>query len=318
MTFRLHVLVKQICLSDVKWPPLAKVFAFASIYIGLFMAVCAISYLRLPMGSSIAAALLAVLALASPLSGLLLILTSVNFEYLFSFEPVALYHINGALCTAYILRSLPITVREIGRASPLWVVLAVFIGLVVLHLSPQVDPAKSAQAIGFCLLTAVIFLHARSLAGTADASAAVVTVCISEIVACILSFVYLYLPAPELLLSHSPLYDLRLNDLRLSGAQDDPNAIAKLLLPAVIALMLLALTLRNSIILWIALLVACGIILAASGAKSIILPLALLGCILSHSCGEVSIVTCLVYNSGERGNCDRCLFSRCSSDYEAI
>ncbi len=281
MTFHVAALNHKIRAIGAEWPPSLRAMALAALHIAVFMAICSISYLRLPMGSTIAGGLLGLLALASPLSGLLFILIAVNFEYLFWFDPSALYRIGLLLSVAYLLRSLPITLPEVRRLSPLWIVLVAFIGVLVLHLYPEVGFGKSFEAIGFCVLAAAIFLHSRHAAGTPDAATIVTTICVSGVVACIFSFAYLYLPAPELFLSHSPLYDLRINDLHLSGAQDSPNAMAKLLVPGIIALMVLALAASMASGIWLVFFVACTVLVAATTSKSTLLALFAVGLMFS-------------------------------------
>jgi hypothetical protein len=254
------------------YPLLVRAIAIASLHLTAFIAICTVSYARLPIGSTVAAAVLALLALTSPLSGMLLVLIAVNFQYLFWFDPGALYEIGGLVSVAYILRALPITLHAARQGSWLWFILAAFIGLVLLHLLPLAETDRPIQAVGFLILTATLFLHCRHIAGTLDAAVAVATMCIGGFAACILSFAYLYVPFPELFLSHSPLYDLHLNDLRLSGVQDS-NAIAKLALPGILALMLLTITRSRPIALWILLLVAGSIVLAAAASKSVMLAL---------------------------------------------
>jgi hypothetical protein len=262
------------------WPLLPRSIAIASGHLGIFFAICSLSYLDLPIGLWLAAVLFSALALASPLSGLLLILIAVDFQYLFWFEPSAFYRIIGLLSLVYCFRVLPITLRELSRLSPLWIALLFFITIVFLHLSVNSGYAEILQALGFSFLTAAVFLHARHAVGTPDAIVAIATVCLSGLATSILSFIYLYLPAPGLFLSHSPLYDLRLNDLRLSGALDNPNATAKLAVPGIIALMLLVVSWCRPVGLWLMLLAVSAILVTAAASKSILLSMIVIGLIL--------------------------------------
>ena len=196
MPVHLSILDSKMRTIAATWPPLPRAVAVASVHIGIFVAVCSISYIGLPTGSWLAAGLLAALAFASPLSGLLFILVAVAFQYLFRFDPSAFYQIAGVLGAAYIVRSLPITFREAQRLSPLWIVLVGFMGIVLLHLSADIGFDKNLQAVGFCFLAATIFLHTRSIAGTPDAMAVIATVCLSGLLASALSFIYLYFRYP--------------------------------------------------------------------------------------------------------------------------
>ncbi len=268
------------------WPPLSSAFALASVHIGVFMAVCAISYLRLPMGSSIAAVLFALTALASPMSGLLLVLTAVVFQYLFWFVPDDFYRIIGALSVAYVVRTLPNTLYEARRFSAQWLALAFFIALVFLHLYPPIGVGEVVTAIGFLLLAATIFLQVRNMAGKPEIAAVIATVCLSGFIAGVMGFIYIYLPVPQLFLSHSPLNELQLIDMRLIGAQDNPNGMAARLLPASVIVPLMMFLRRKPRSLWIVLFAMGAVLIAATATKSLMLALMVIGLILAYAAAK--------------------------------
>jgi O-antigen ligase len=267
------------------WSSLPRAFALAGVHLGFFIAICAISYLRLPIGATIGAVILSVVALVSPLSGLALVLIAVLFQYLFWFAPADFCQIAGALSVAYILRTLPASLTEARKFSMLWLLLSLFVVIVLLHLSAAIGLDKNLQAVGFCLLTMTVFLHARKIAGTLDAGVVIASVLLGGFVAAVMSFAYLYVPIPNLFLSHSPLFDLRLGDLRLIGAQDNPNSLARILLPGYIFLMAMLFLRQTPRWVWIALFAIDIILYAATGTKSILLillPLALIIAILAR------------------------------------
>ena len=249
--------------------PVAIAFVFA---VGGFICLAALSYWNPALAFYAVLAWTTLVILATPVVGWALAIFAMPFQNLFALSSDGFGRIRAILLFLLTVWALSLAVRRRTYRSPmLWILLA-FAVLVSLHegvssLSTRhlVRDILFSDTVFFLALGAV-YIISREFGGHAGGMAlAQKAMLLSALVCGAFSFLFLYLPLPGLIYFHQEL-----DNLRLVGVQDNPNALAKLLLPSLLFLVCWAIFQPRTSRLAIPLIFVTTFLLAATDTRSVL------------------------------------------------
>lgn len=203
---------------------------------------------------------LAVFGWRWPTAGFSLLLFFCNFQYLLGLDRGVLYYAGaglGAVVAFRLREAIATQVREFER-SPL---LLVAIGFVALNLAHPIlgDWKQQGANVVYTLMVPATLLIARHFAQRGERDLIIIPVLAAGLYAGVLSVVFMYAPLPFLFMARS------FDHMRLSGALDGPNAMGRLIAPAMLIAAVLAARSRQS--LWVLSLIVLSILLATTLSK---------------------------------------------------
>ena len=223
---------------------------------------------------------LAALILWSPGIGFCLMLFVVPIQNLFALDSTHFGRIR-TISLAFLFVSV-LTHKEYIKESfklPVIWLIAGFVSLAVLHsLQNNIDPKDIILTALYLSSLGLVYLISLHLSTTSVGVKLIgIAIASSAIFCAVITFLFLFVPIPNVIAYHGEL-----DNLRLAGVQDNPNAMAKFLAVALM-IMIANASLNPKPPIWLMIIVtACGVLLAATGTKSAILgiTIALLGATL--------------------------------------
>ena len=244
--------------------PVPVAIAFAVVG---FICVAALSYLNRPLAVYAVLTWSVLVIAAIPTVGWALMIFAGPIQNLFAITSEDFLRIRAILFLTLTVRLWPLLVRRRPYRWPMPWFLVAFAMLVGMHDTVSGSSWKQLTwDTSFFLALAAVYIISREF----GAQASGMTVAQTAMVAAALtsgavSFLFLYLPLPGLIASHPSL-----DNLRLFGVQDGPNALAKLLLPSLLFLVVAAADWPRASRWAIPLLMATGFMLAATGTRTVL------------------------------------------------
>ena len=203
--------------------------------------------------------------LKAPVVGLALVVFIAPVENLFALDSELFGRIRSILLLLITLRML--AALKVSRAPILWL-LAGFAVLVVLHaLQSHVGAKEVVWLMLFFLSLGAMYSLCRHFGSDRSGATLIqIALCATAMFCGAVSFLFLFTASPALV-----AFRQSLDNLRLFGVQDNPNALAKFLSVALI-IMLVDASLRREAAMWLKVCIAgCAVMLAATGTKSAVL-----------------------------------------------
>jgi O-antigen ligase/polysaccharide polymerase Wzy-like membrane protein len=207
-------------------------WTFAAAAIG-FVSLSAISYWSRPLAIGTVVTWSVLVIMWKPPIGWALTIFAVPFQSLFAMANEDFFRIRAVLILVLTVRLCGLLMRRETYRSPMPWLLVAFALLVSIHdVSSGSNWKQLTWDTLFFLALGAVYLIAREFGSQASGMALAQTAMVLSALICgAFSLVFLFVPLPDLIIFHQSLVGLR-----LFGVQDNPNALALILVPPLLFL----------------------------------------------------------------------------------